>query len=87
MVYCRELKGTLTIMLYSFQSQVANHMKDYEDFFGILSKAARMSPMGSSSRNAGDRLDRLKLTYNRTCQALIITELIEIISGASLLTG
>ncbi|KAJ1697558.1 hypothetical protein LUZ63_006070 [Rhynchospora breviuscula] len=48
---------------------------------------ARMSAMDSSSRNAGDMLDRLTLTYNRTRQASITTELIEIISGASALTG
>lgn len=48
---------------------------------------ARMSAMDSSSRNAGEMLDRLTLTYNRTRQASITTELIEIISGASALTG
>ncbi|KAF9607554.1 hypothetical protein IFM89_036916 [Coptis chinensis] len=50
-------------------------------------QGARMSAMDSSSRNAGDMLDRLTLTYNRTRQAAITTELIEIISGASALTG
>lgn len=50
-------------------------------------QGARMSAMDSSSRNAGDMLDRLTLTYNRTRQASITTELIEIISGASALTG
>ncbi|KAK6928106.1 ATP synthase, F1 complex, gamma subunit [Dillenia turbinata] len=48
---------------------------------------ARMSAMDSSSRNAGEMLDRLTLTYNRTRQASITTELIEIISGASALEG
>ncbi|XP_042496767.1 ATP synthase subunit gamma, mitochondrial [Macadamia integrifolia] len=61
-------------------------------FNGILENAcseqgARMSAMDSSSRNAGDMLDRLTLTYNRTRQASITTELIEIISGASALEG
>ncbi|KAH6755818.1 gamma subunit of Mt ATP synthase [Perilla frutescens var. hirtella] len=50
-------------------------------------QGARMSAMDSSSRNAGDVLDRLTLTYNRTRQATITTELIEIISGASALEG
>ncbi|KAF5477157.1 hypothetical protein F2P56_003828 [Juglans regia] len=50
-------------------------------------QGARMSAMDSSSRNAGDMLDRLTLTYNRTRQASITTELIEIISGASALQG
>lgn len=48
---------------------------------------ARMSAMDSSSRNAGEVLDRLTLTYNRTRQAAITTELTEIISGASALEG
>ncbi|KAH9609496.1 hypothetical protein KSS87_018709 [Heliosperma pusillum] len=48
-------------------------------------QGARMSAMDSSSRNAGDMLDRLTLTYNRTRQASITTELTEIISGASAL--
>ncbi|XP_057950639.1 ATP synthase subunit gamma, mitochondrial [Malania oleifera] len=50
-------------------------------------QGARMSAMDSSSRNAGEMLDRLTLTYNRTRQASITTELIEIISGASALQG
>ncbi|KAI4335911.1 hypothetical protein L6164_014507 [Bauhinia variegata] len=50
-------------------------------------QGARMSAMDSSSRNAGEMLDRLTLTYNRTRQASITTELIEIISGASALKG
>lgn len=50
-------------------------------------QGARMSAMDSSSRNAGEMLDRLTLTYNRTRQATITTELIEIISGASALEG
>jgi len=50
-------------------------------------QGARMSAMDSSSRNAGDMLDRLTIFYNRTRQASITTELIEIISGASALEG
>ncbi|KAF9613793.1 hypothetical protein IFM89_011517 [Coptis chinensis] len=41
-------------------------------------QVARMSAMDSSSRNAGDMLDRLTLTYNRTYQAAITTELIHL---------
>ena len=43
---------------------------------------ARMTAMDSASRNAGDMIDRLELRYNRTRQAAITRELIEIISGA-----
>lgn len=43
---------------------------------------AKMSAMDSATRNAGDMIDRLTLNYNRTRQAQITKELIEIISGA-----
>ena len=46
---------------------------------------ARMSAMDSASRNAGDMIDSLTMTYNRTRQAVITKELIEIISGAEAL--
>ena len=44
--------------------------------------AARMTAMDNATRNAGDLIDRLTLVYNRTRQAAITSELIEIISGA-----
>ena len=44
--------------------------------------AARMTAMDNATRNAGDLIDRLTLQYNRTRQAFITKELIEIISGA-----
>ena len=44
--------------------------------------AARMTAMDNATRNAGDLIDRLTLVYNRTRQATITKELIEIISGA-----
>ncbi len=44
--------------------------------------AARMTSMDNATRNAGDMIDGLTLTYNRTRQAFITKELIEIISGA-----
>lgn len=44
--------------------------------------AARMTAMDNATRNAGDLIDRLTLIYNRTRQATITKELIEIISGA-----
>ena len=46
---------------------------------------ARMSAMDNATRNAGDMLDDLTMTYNRTRQAVITSELIEIISGAEAL--
>ena len=44
--------------------------------------AACMTAMDNATRNAGDLIDRLTLVYNRTRQAAITSELIEIISGA-----
>lgn len=46
---------------------------------------ARMTAMDSASRNAGDMIEGLTLKYNRTRQAAITSELIEIISGAEAL--
>ena len=46
---------------------------------------ARMTAMDSATRNAGEMIDKLTLTYNRTRQAFITKELIEIISGAEAL--
>ncbi len=48
-------------------------------------QGARMTAMDSATRNAGDMIDRLTLNYNRTRQAQITKELIEIISGAEAL--
>ncbi|MFE0017091.1 F0F1 ATP synthase subunit gamma [Mesorhizobium sp. NPDC059054] len=46
---------------------------------------AKMSAMDSATRNAGDMINRLSITYNRQRQAQITKELIEIISGAEAL--
>ncbi|MBM3555336.1 MAG: F0F1 ATP synthase subunit gamma [Alphaproteobacteria bacterium] len=48
-------------------------------------QGARMSAMDSATRNAGDMIGRLTLVYNRTRQASITKELIEIVSGAEAL--
>ncbi len=48
-------------------------------------QGARMTAMDSATRNAGDMINRLTLNYNRTRQANITKELIEIISGAEAL--
>ena len=45
-------------------------------------EGARMTAMDSATRNAGDMINRLTINYNRTRQAAITKELIEIISGA-----
>ena len=45
-------------------------------------QGARMTAMDNATRNAGDMINKLTITYNRTRQANITKELIEIISGA-----
>ena len=52
---------------------------------GASEHGARMMAMDNATRNAGDMIDKLSLTYNRTRQAMITTELIEIVSGAEAL--
>ena len=48
-------------------------------------QGARMSAMDNATRNAGDMINKLTLSYNRQRQAQITKELIEIISGAEAL--
>ena len=48
-------------------------------------QGARMAAMDNATRNAGEMIDRLTLSYNRQRQAIITRELIEIISGAEAL--
>ncbi len=52
-------------------------LENVASFYG-----AQMSAMDNATRNAGDMIGRLTLRYNRTRQAMITKELIEIISGA-----
>ncbi len=59
-------------------------------FRALLENAAseqgsRMTAMDNATRNAGEMIDSLRTTYNRTRQAVITNELIEIISGAEAL--
>ena len=56
-------------------------------FSGLLENAAgeqgaRMTAMDNATRNAGELIDTLRLNYNRSRQAQITKELIEVISGA-----
>ncbi len=59
-------------------------------FRALLENAAseqgsRMNAMENATKNAGDMINRLSIQYNRTRQAAITTELVEIISGAEAL--
>ena len=55
-------------------------LENQAGFFG-----AQMTAMDNATRNAGDMINRLTILYNRTRQAAITTELVEIISGAEAL--
>ena len=52
---------------------------------GASEQGSRMNAMDNATRNAGDMINRLSIQYNRTRQAAITTELVEIISGAEAL--
>jgi len=52
---------------------------------GASEQGARMSAMDNATRNAGEMIDDLTVEYNRSRQAVITNELIEIISGAEAL--
>lgn len=66
---------------YSLASLIFYAMKE-----GACSEqSSRMTAMDSASKNAGEMIDKLTLTFNRTRQAVITRELIEIISGAAAL--
>jgi len=66
-------------MEYSLASLLFFTMKE-----GACSEqSSRMTAMDAASKNAGEMIDKLTLTYNRTRQAVITGELIEIISGAA----
>ncbi len=65
---------TFQIYRVLLESQAAEH-------------AARMTAMDSATKNAGELIDKLTLKYNRSRQAEITTELIEVVSGANALEG
>lgn len=68
-------------MEYSLASLIYYCLKE-----GACSEqSSRMTAMDNSSKNAGEMIEKLTLTYNRTRQAVITGELIEIISGAAAL--
>ncbi|XP_058629322.1 ATP synthase subunit gamma, mitochondrial isoform X3 [Onychostoma macrolepis] len=75
----------------------ADVLRNYQEFalvniiyFGLKEsttseQSARMTAMDNASKNASEMIDKLTLTFNRTRQAVITKELIEIISGAAAL--
>jgi F-type H+-transporting ATPase subunit gamma len=83
--------------IYEFEPDAEDILQDLlprnvavQIFRALLENAAsfygaQMSAMDNATRNAGDMIRRQTLTYNRTRQAMITKELIEIISGAEAL--
>ncbi|XP_050030910.1 ATP synthase subunit gamma, mitochondrial [Dermacentor andersoni] len=66
---------------YSLASLIYYVMKENS----CSEQSARMTAMDGATKNAGEMIDKLTLTFNRTRQAVITKELIEIISGAAAL--
>lgn len=66
---------------YSLASLIYYAMKES----ACSEQSSRMTAMDNASKNAGEMIDKLTLTFNRTRQAVITRELIEIISGAAAL--
>jgi F-type H+-transporting ATPase subunit gamma len=89
--------GTVPGAIYEFEPEESEILGDLlprnlavQIFAALLENAAseqgaRMTAMDNATRNAGDMIDELSVTYNRTRQAAITKELIEIISGAEAL--
>lgn len=66
---------------YSLASLIFFTMKES----ACSEQSSRMTAMDNASKNAGEMIEKLTLTFNRTRQAVITRELIEIISGAAAL--
>lgn len=66
---------------YSLASLIYYAMKEN----ACSEQSSRMTAMDSATKNAGEMIDKLTMTFNRTRQAVITKELIEIISGAAAL--
>jgi F-type H+-transporting ATPase subunit gamma len=92
-----KFEGTAPSALYDYEPSEEAILTDLlprglatQVFTALLENAAseqgaRMSAMDNATRNAGDMINRLTIQYNRSRQAAITKELIEIISGAEAL--
>ena len=92
-----ELDTKSNLSIYDYEPEESDVMEDLlplnlniQVFQGLLENAAseqgsRMSAMDNATRNAGEMINKLTLQFNRTRQAIITKELIEIISGAEAL--
>lgn len=93
-VVSQDAEGGKALMPYEYEPEEEQILADLlpknlgvQIYKALLENAAseqgaRMTAMDNATRNAGDMIKRLNLKYNRTRQAAITKELIEIISGA-----
>lgn len=77
--------GHLDLVLALLPQNLASQIYEILLETSASEHGARMTAMDNATRNARDVIQRLELTYNRTRQAVITKELIEIISGADAL--
>ncbi|KAI9593245.1 ATP synthase F1, gamma subunit [Syncephalis fuscata] len=94
-VYSEEIfKESAKFSQYEIEDDVLDNLYEYQfanTLFWTLTEghaaemAAKRTAMENATKNAGDMIDRLTLTYNRGRQAVITNELIDIITGASAL--
>jgi F-type H+-transporting ATPase subunit gamma len=81
-LYEPDAAGLLAALLPSYvETQIQRVLYDS----AAAEQAARMTSMEAATKNAGEMIDALTLLYNRTRQAAITKELIEIVSGAQAL--
>ncbi|WP_313618683.1 F0F1 ATP synthase subunit gamma [Agrobacterium sp.] len=92
-----EVEQTATTAIYEYEPDAASILEDLiprnisvQVFRALLENVAgemgaKMSAMDNATRNAGEMINKLTLSYNRQRQAQITKELIEIISGAEAL--
>jgi len=83
------------VALYEFEGQKEDVMQNFYEYYlavtvynsaletATAEMSQRMTAMDNATRNAGDVIQNLTISYNRARQAAITTELIEIISGAN----
>jgi F-type H+-transporting ATPase subunit gamma len=92
-----EIKGPVSLAAVEYEPEEEDILNDLiprnvavQVYRALLENQAgfygsQMTAMDNATRNAGDMINRLTIQYNRTRQAAITTELVEIISGAEAL--
>jgi len=88
----RTNRNTANFSAFEIDDQVLGNLREYalaNSLFWALAEghaceqSARRNAMDNASKNAGDMISKFQILYNRTRQAVITGELVEIITGAS----